>query len=279
MTQDAMTGPIPEEDLLAWHENALGPELRAALAPRIAASAEAQALLADWAAQDTALAALHAGAGRGPLPEGMARLLAEARAADAGSAPASDARRRGPPLLRAAAMAGFLVLGSVLGAAGGWLAADLRGPAAPAALLPHLAAEAIRAHATYAVEKAHPVEVAADGGSFGNGHLTRWLSRRLGQEIRAPDFGAEGFRLIGGRLLPGDDAPAALLMYENDLGQRVTLYACPESGATDTAFQFAQSGGLESFWWVDGPLSYAVVGDIPRDKLRAIALAAYDQLI
>ena len=35
---------------------------------------------------------------------------------------------------------------------------------------------------------------------------------------------------------------------------------------------------VQSFYWMDGVLNYAVVGDIPRDALRRIALDAYDQL-
>ena len=39
-----------------------------------------------------------------------------------------------------------------------------------------------------------------------------WLSRRLGRQLTAPDLAAQGFDLIGGRLLPASTGPAAQLM-------------------------------------------------------------------
>ncbi|MHC0053361.1 anti-sigma factor family protein [Actibacterium sp. D379-3] len=248
--------PIPEEQLLAYFEGALPPDAARALAARLPGDPEAQALLKTWARQNAVLGALYAPVADEPVPD---RLLAVTR---------SRPTRTGgaPPLLRIAAMLALLAVGG----AGGWLAADLR-PAAPRAL----ADAAIAAHETYVVEVAHPIEVGADQAT----HLTGWVSKRLGHSIAPPDFAALGFRLMGGRVLPGDTGAAALFMYEDDQGRRVTLYVAPETGGAQTAFQFADQGGVQSFYWMDGALNYAVVGDIPRDALRRIALAAYDQLI
>jgi len=110
-------------------------------------------------------------------------------------------------------------------------------------------------------------------------YLVEDLPKRLGHPIKAPDFAASGFRLMGGRLLPSDTGPAALFMYDDDLGRRVTLYVAPGAKGGETAFRFLESGTTQSFYWVDGDLSCAVTGDIPRDVLRQIAVEAYDQLI
>ncbi|HEX9858420.1 MAG TPA: anti-sigma factor, partial [Paracoccaceae bacterium] len=155
---------------------------------------------------------------------------------------------------------------------GGWALARL---SQPAMMQASLADTALRAHATYVVEVVHPVEVQAEEAA----HLTGWLSKRLGRPLAPPDFSTQGFRLMGGRVVPSGAGPAALLMYEDDLGRRVTLFAAPGKAGGDTAFQFAQSDKAQSFTWVDGALSYAVSGDIPREVLRALALSAYDQLI
>lgn len=254
-----MTGPEPirDEDLVAFHSGALGKAAHDALAARIAADPWAQATLAEWDRQDAALAALYGPVADEPLPAAFRARL------DAAAMPP----RRHP--LRALAAALALV---AIGAAAGWLAADMRAPG-PAAF--SIADDALRAHVTYVAEVAHPVEVAADQAD----HLVTWLSKRLGHDIKAPDFAAEGFRLIGGRLLPGDERPAALFMYEDDTGRRLTLYALPEGNAGNSAFQFLSSGTTQGFYWHDAGLSYAVIGDLDRDRLRAIALAAYDQLV
>ena len=55
-------------------------------------------------------------------------------------------------------------------------------------------------------------------------HLLPWLSRRVGTTLRAPDLGAFGLKLLGGRLLPGVSGPAALFMYEGASGERFTIY-------------------------------------------------------
>ncbi|MCU9847346.1 anti-sigma factor [Defluviimonas sp. WL0024] len=255
-----MTGPEPilEEDLIAFHSGALTDAARSALAARIAADPAAQATLAEWDRQDAALAALYGPVAEEPLPAPL-----RARLAAAAETPA----RRHPAHALAAALALLAI-----GAASGWFAARSTQPDAPAF---SLADSALRAHVTYVAEIAHPVEVASDQAD----HLVQWLSKRLGHPVKAPDFAAEGFRLMGGRLLPGDTSPAALFMYEDDTGRRLTLHVLPEGGAENSAFQFLSSGAAPGFYWHDAGLSYAVIGDIDRDRLRAIALAAYDQLI
>lgn len=264
MTKKAPLGDIA---LMAWRHGRLSPEDAAGLEARLAADPAAQATLAEWDRQDAALAAVLAPVMAEPVPARMQALLAEARAAEAPAARPRGAPRSGA-LARIAAALALLALG----VAGGWGAAQVTRPMQMAEP-PMLAA--LRAHDTFAVEVAHPVEVRADEME----HLTRWLSKRLGEPLAAPDLGAFGFRVIGGRILPAEGGTAALLMYEDDAGQRLTLYAAPQAEGGETAFSFIEAGATQGFWWVDGAFGYAVVGDIPREALRGIAIAAYEQLI
>ncbi|MEZ5721339.1 MAG: anti-sigma factor [Paracoccaceae bacterium] len=244
---------IEDEKLLAWHHGELAPDEAHALEQALADDPVAQALLEEWRAQDAALGALLTPVADEPVTPSLAQAV----------------KPRGPGrLLQAAALAGVLLLG----AAGGWTAARLTPGAVPA---PDLAANAIAAHETYVVEVVHPVEVTADEAE----HLVGWIAKRLGHEISPPDFAAQGFRLMGGRILPGDGATAALFMYENDFGRRISLYVLPTPAGGETAFRFAEEDGMQSFWWIDEGLSCAIVGDVPRETLRAIALDAYHQLI
>lgn len=248
--------PIPQDRLLAYHHGALPADEAKALARAIESDPEAQERLADWARQDAALGALYGPVADEAIPDRLRAALHPAP------------RPRTAPALRIAAMLALLAVG----AAGGWLAAGMSSPPAGHRTL---AEAAIGAHLTYVSEVIHPVEVAADDAD----HLTGWVSKRLDHLIAAPDFAARGFRLMGGRVLPGPDGAAAMFMYDNDLGQRVTLYVSRAGADGQTAFQFAEEGGVQSFWWLDDGLSYAVVGTVPRALLRAIALDAYDQLI
>lgn len=211
--------------------------------------------LEDWDRQDAALRALYAPVAEEPLPD---RLLNTVRAA---RRPA----RRTPDLWQIAAAVALVALGF----AAGWGGARL----IPRAAEPMLAQAAMASYATYAVEVKHPVEVAAQDEA----HLVQWLSKRLGTPIRPPDLASEGFALIGGRLLPGDTTPAALLMYEDELGRRLALYITRSEDA-ERELAFAAEPGKQAFWWVEDGLGCALAGDLPRETLRRLAVAAYHDL-
>ncbi|MDP2064076.1 MAG: hypothetical protein Q8Q63_15135 [Phaeovulum sp.] len=255
--------PLTDPELIALRHGTPPEPARAALAARLGADAAGRATVAEWDRQDTALAALYGPIAAEPLPETLRTMLDRAAREDA----APRHRAALPKFARLAAA----VLLLALGAAGGWTAARLtpgEGAAVPVALA------AIRAHQTFAVEVAHPVEVAATEAE----HLTRWLSKRLGHPIAAPDFASFGFALMGGRILPTETGAAAVFMYENATGQRITLYAAAGDGSAETAFRFVEAGATQGFWWIDGSLRYAVVGEVPREALRAIATVAWQQL-
>lgn len=212
--------------------------------------------LEEWDRQDAALRALYAPVADEPVPERLLEPLRVAR-----QAPAA----RTPVLWRVAAAAALVALGFVAG----WGGARLM----PGETSPGLARAAMASYATYSVEVKHPVEVAAEDEA----HLVQWLSKRLGAPIRPPDLAAEGFSLIGGRLLPGDITPGALLMYEDQLGRRLALYITrSEDAAQELAF--AEEPGMQAFWWVEDGLGCALAGDLPRETLRRLAVAAYHGL-
>ena len=160
------------------------------------------------------------------------------------------------------------------GAVGGWFAGDL--PSARPAAVPEttgIAAGATAAYRTYVVEVAHPVEVAATQEA----HLLQWLSKRLGRPLKVPDLSPFGYRLMGGRLLPADSAAAALLMYDDASGRRLTVYVRAASG-TETAFRFQQEGDTSTFAWIDQGFGFAVTMTASRAELLPIAEAVYHQL-
>jgi len=190
---------------------------------------------------------------------------APARLVDAARRP-----RAGPRTMpRVAAAVAWLALGSVIGYAIRGLQPTADGGPPP------IARSAAIAHAVYAPEVRHPVEVGADQEA----HLLQWLSKRLGTPLKAPRLAGEGYALVGGRLLPGERGPVAQFMYEDASGKRLTLYV--RTDATDsreTAFRYALEGKVGVFYWLDGKLGYALSGELPREKLLTLADNAYKQL-
>jgi anti-sigma factor RsiW len=134
-------------------------------------------------------------------------------------------------------------------------------------------AEASSAFLIYASEVRHPVEVKADEKD----HLVAWLGKRLGQKFAAPDLSRWNFSLVGGRLVPVDGRAGALLMYEDAGGKRLTILVGQSNSDAATSFRFVSRNNLETFYWIDERLTYAVTAEIPRDMLRQIADECYNQ--
>lgn len=184
------------------------------------------------------------------------------------------ASQRQPIFLRFQRMApalAWLVLGGALGAAGGvWWTQRSTQPAVQMVV----AENAIAAHRIYVSERLHPVEVPGDQEA----HLVQWLSRRIGKPLKAPDLNAQGYRLIGGRLLPSGAEAAALFMYEKESGNRLTLYVRSSVRDGQTAFRFETRDGVSAFLWIDAGLSYVVSAQADRAQLLPVAEAIYRQL-
>lgn len=134
--------------------------------------------------------------------------------------------------------------------------------------------EARNAFLVYAGEVRHPVEVFANEEA----HLATWLGKRLAiQNLRVPNLQELGFKLVGGRLLPVEGRPGAMFMYEDQAGERLTVLVGRKADNRSTSFRFASSGNVETFYWIDGELGYAVTGEIPRGVLRKVAEECYRQ--
>ncbi len=141
--------------------------------------------------------------------------------------------------------------------------------------LRQFAEQAEAAHQLYVSEVLHPVEVAASEKD----HLQAWLSKRLGAPVIAPQLGESGYALIGGRLLPAGDRAAALFMYENPKGDRLSLFATHVAKAQDQSFRFQEKDGYVTVYWQVGPWQYSLVGENARAPLDQIARLIYGQLI
>ena len=177
-----------------------------------------------------------------------------------------------PIWLEYARAASLLAVGIAIG-----LAAPMLRPAPPAPLvnITPLPIRAARAHLVYSPEVRHPVEVDAKDKD----HLVKWLSKRLGTQLKVPILSTEGFELLGGRLLPGPEGPVAQFMYQDGSGKRLTLYVTrPHTGEAVTAFRFAQDDGVSVFYWIDNDCGYALSGEVDKPTLARVASSVYKQI-
>jgi len=180
---------------------------------------------------------------------------------------------RQPPWYGYAKAAMLFALGISIGLALPMVRSTL--PGATNVTVQQLPMRAARAHLVYASEVRHPVEVDASQQD----HLVKWLSKRLGLELKVPVLAKDGFELLGGRLLPGNEGPVAQFMYQDGGGKRLTLYVTGKTQKEPTtAFRFAQEGPVSVFYWIDADCGYAITAEIGKGDLARIATAVYQQL-
>lgn len=250
--------PVSEDELHAFVDGQLPPDRRQAIASWLAENPEQAVMVAAWRAQAEGIRARYGAVADEPVPE---RLKIENVVHATGAV-----GRKWIVLAAAAATVAFLV-----GGAAGWFA---RGASAAAPTsFDTFTADAIDAHKLYVVEVRHPVEVPGSERA----HMTQWLSKRLGHELRIPDLQTLGLKLVGGRLLPGPTGAAAFYMYEGPSGERFTIY-CAKAGVPETALRFKQGSQVSAFYWVDDKVAYVVSGPADRDKLESVSKVVYDQL-
>ena len=285
-----MNALFDQDDFAAWLDGELTPERRAEVEAWLHDHPLDAAKVRLWAADREALRIHLDGVLAEPVPARLSRLVM-------GASARSDWRRW---QAWAAGLAVF-VLGGLAGAGLALKSQPAAMPTAAAVALPNAWVQrAALAHKVYVPEVRHAVEVKAQ-----EEHLSRWLTKRLDVPVKLFDLREQGFELVGGRLLPDGAGPGAQLMYQAVVpavtptsaadaasGQvspalpkpaRVTVYLRKPDAATPAAFSYEQQGPLGMFYWVEGnsahgaATGYALVGELPRETLLALAEAIHRQ--
>jgi anti-sigma factor RsiW len=249
-----MTDAVHEHELHAYVDGALPEARRLEVEAWLASHPDDAARVQAWAGHNHALHAAFDGVLNEPLPLDLVR---------------ATRRRVMPAAFVALAATLAMVVTGLVGYAIG-----VQTQLAPVAV--HFARDAALAHAVFTPETRHPVEVDAAHAD----HLVAWLSKRVGTQLHAPDFSAQGFDLLGGRLLTGETGPVAQFMYQDRIERRVTLYVrrAPPN-ANEKAFRHAIIDGVDVFYWIDGDFGYALSGQIGRLAMQQLADGAYAQLV
>lgn len=252
---------VSEAELHAYVDGALDETDHARVESYLAGNPDLAETIADWKRQNDGLRIAFTPYETSKISD--FQLLASKRP--------HQASRRLRRSAMAAAAAGLFLLGALGGHYAPMLVSPVDPPVAALDSLPH---EARDAFLVYASEVRHPVEVFADQEA----HLATWLGKRLAiTDLKVPNLRSLGFSLVGGRLLPVVGKPGAMFMYEDETGRRLTVLVGRNKDNKTTSFRFASADRLETFYWIDGDLGYAVTGEIPRDRLQTIAEECYRQ--
>jgi anti-sigma factor RsiW len=244
--------PVTEDELHAYVDNELPGERRADVEAWLSTHPEDAERVQAWRAMAEALRARYDGVADEAIPKrlDLEQLTQKPRQWIFGAV--------------AATLVAFVAGGGV-----GWIA---HGASATPSAFQSFTVDALDAHRLYVVEVRHPVEVPGSERT----HLQQWLTKRCGWDVRAPELGATGLKLVGGRLLPGPTGPASFLMYESASGERFTLYA--SRATTDSAqMRYTTQASDGALYWADRGVGYVLSGPTDKDRLQQVARLVYDQ--
>ncbi|MBB3963337.1 anti-sigma factor family protein [Rhizobium metallidurans] len=255
--------PVTEADLHAYTDGLLPEPDRPRIEAWLRDNPDDAAKIADWQAQNAGIKAMFSGYDKGR--PGDADMIGDR----VGGSPALSPWSR-----RLGAVAAAIVVFAAGTLAGHYGPALFERPPLQLTAQETFPKEARNAFLVYASEVRHPVEVFANEEA----HLATWLGKRLAIEnLKVPDLKSLNYNLVGGRLLPVDGKPGAMFMYENQAGERLTVLVGRNASNRTTSFRFASSDNVETFYWIDGELGYAVTGEISREELRKVAEECYRQ--
>jgi anti-sigma factor RsiW len=244
--------PIAEEDLHASVDDRLDLAARAAVARYLQQNPIAADRATAYIAQAERLRAAFAARAAEPIPPGLnlSRLIEQRLA-----------RHRTPWRIAAAVL---LAIG--VGAAGGWM---LRTATAPGSLsgIAALEHEAVANHLLYAADKRHPIEL----GAAQRDDLTQWVSGRLKHPVAPPDLSVLGYRFMGGRLVATAHGAAALFLYDNDRGTRLSIFVRPMPSGETTRILVLDIGDVDGCAWVDHGIGYTLIADEPYRQLERMS--------
>ncbi|QLG92562.1 anti-sigma factor [Pseudomonas yamanorum] len=153
------------------------------------------------------------------------------------------------------ATAAVLLIAVSIGGLGGWQARQMT----LNTVLPMT--DAMQAYRMFAQDGILP----ADYNVQGNGDMQAWLDRYFTQARRLPDLSQAGFKAVSARLLTTDQGAAAMVLYEDQQGQRISFYIRPPGPQNKLLPRGSSSAdGLQAEYWSGDGYNYAMVS--PSDE-------------
>ncbi|MDR6958607.1 anti-sigma factor RsiW [Pseudomonas brassicacearum] len=153
------------------------------------------------------------------------------------------------------ASAAVLLLAVSVSGYSGWQAREMTFISAAAPM-----ADALEAYRLFAQQGILP----ADYQTGDEGSMQGWLDRYFTQANRLPDLSGAGFKPVSGRLLSTEQGAAAMVVYQDPSGQKISFYVRPPGPKNYLLPRGSRRDGeLLAEYWSGPGYNYAMV--IPSD--------------
>ncbi|KPA88868.1 anti-sigma factor family protein [Pseudomonas sp. RHF3.3-3] len=164
--------------------------------------------------------------------------------------PVAIRQRRRDRSRRHLASAAVLLIAVSLGGVSGWQARQLTLPT------PLPMADAMQAYRMFATQDILPADFKVDG----NGDLQGWLDRYFSRANRLPNLADAGFKPVSARLLSTEQGAAAMVLYQDPQGRRITYYMRPPGPQNHLLERgHRRDGELQAEYWSGPGYNYAMV--------------------
>ncbi|EJN21214.1 putative transmembrane transcriptional regulator (anti-sigma factor) [Pseudomonas sp. GM79] len=237
--------PPSERDLHAYVDHQLSDAERDLVETYLAGNAEVAAQVRAWQHDAQQLRAALSGALQQPANPQLD--------------PAMIRQRVTRQSRRHLASAAMLLIAVSVGGLGGWQARQMTLVSAPLPMT-----DAMQAYRLIAQQGILP----ADYKVSDDGDMQGWLDRYFSQAQRLPNLTASGYTPVSGRLLSTEQGPAAMVVYEDQAGHKVSFYVRPPGPKNFLLPRGSRSDGeLQAEYWSGAGYNYAMVS--PSDTPAA----------
>ena len=243
---------VRDIDLMAYADGLLDadPQRKAEVETYLRQHPEEAARVRDYAAQNNAIRRLYSPVLSEPVPERLQAVL--------------DYRRRGwalGPVARAAIASGLILVAGFTG----WVIGQ-RGQSAPwpmQAFVDQMLMTDARPYLTSSSDSAQALDQAMEERT----QPLDWLSHQIAVSLQPPDLTSQGFTLVEKRLVAANGPQAVQVIYATSSGRRLSLFLRTRWQDETPQFRFAEKDGVTMVYGLEGPLAYALAGQLDRKEM------------
>jgi anti-sigma factor RsiW len=243
---------VRDIDLMAYADGLLDadPKRKAEVETYLRQHPEEGARVRDYVAQNNAIRRLYSPVLSEPVPERLQAVL--------------DERRRGwalGPVARAAIASGLILVAGFTG----WVIGQ-RGQSEPWPM-PALVEQMLMTDKQPYFISSSDSDRNLDQAMKETTRPLDWLSHQIAVSLQLPDLTSQGFTLVEKRLVSSNDPQAVQVIYATSSGRRLSLFLRTRWQDETPQFRFAEKDGVMMVYWLEGPLAYALAGQLDRQEM------------